>query len=163
MIRARLVFAATLVGVGLAGGSALAQVTAPPLEPILAGKKFIPPVRGEAKIDFMSSPTRREGTTLVTKLQVKNTSAAPIARLKVAETWYDKQGNVIPGGEATVEKLLQPEEIASLEIRTPVNPNMAQSKMQFTHNNGTVEPHRVPKFDGGADPKAAPAKPVAKK
>lgn len=157
MNRARLVFAATLVAVGFTAGTALAQVPDPGFKPILAGKKFIPPLRGEAKIDFVSAPTRREGTTIVTRLQVKNTSAAPIARLKVVESWYDKKGEIIPGGEAVVDKLLQPDETASLEIRTPVNLNMAQSKMQFSHNNGTVNPRRVPKLDAPADSKA-PAK-----
>ena len=48
------------------------------MKSVLAGKKFTPPIRGEATIDIIKSPTRRDGTTLVTKIQVKNTSAGPI-------------------------------------------------------------------------------------
>ena len=162
MNRARIVLGAMLVGASLAAGSVLAQGNQAPLTPILAGKKFISPIKGDAKVDFVAQPTRREGSTLVTKLQLKNMSAAPIARLKVAETWYDKEGGTIPGGEAIVDRL-QPGEVATVEIRTPVNLKMAQSKMQFTHINGTVTPHRVTKLDGGTDVKEPAAKTTAAK
>src|SRR5262245_9305078 len=106
----RALVGATLA-VAVVGVSVLAQSTAPasttsaPLTPILGGKKFTAPIKGDASIDFTSTPTHREGAgdkaTLVTKFQVKNTSPAPIARLKIVETWYDGDGNVIPGGEAS--------------------------------------------------------------
>jgi len=171
MNRARLVFAATLAGASLVGVSVFAQTPpqAPEMKSVLAGKKFTPPIKGAADIDYVKSPTRREGTTLVTKILVKNTSNAPIPRLKVSETWYDKDGNMIPGGDAVINGLLQPGEIATLEIRTPVNPKMAQSMMQFSHANGTVpKPHSVKTLDapGAAkEPatKAASATKTAKK
>ena len=179
MIRARIAVAATILGASFAGATVLAQQTpqaqpsgqpaAPQMKSILAGKKFMPPVRGDANVDFVKTPTKREGTTLVTKIQVKNTSPAPIPRLKVVETWYDKDGNMIPGGDAVINGLLQPGEIATLEIRTPVNPKMAQSMMQFSHANGTVpKPHSVKTLDapGAAkEPatKAASATKTAKK
>lgn len=163
MNRARVVFAATVVGVSLVGGAALAQQTstpaAAPMQPILAGKKFIPPLRGDASIDYVKSPTRREGTTLITRIQVKNTSKAPIPRLRIAETWYDKNGGLIPGGDAVVNGLLQPGDVATLEIRTPVNLKMASSMLQFTHANGTVnKPHAVKSFDGLGPAKEPAAK-----
>jgi hypothetical protein len=173
MNRARLVLSATLVGVSFAGAALFAQQTpqAPEMKSVLAGKKFQPPVRGDASVDFVKTPTKREGTTLVTKIQVKNTSPAPIARLRVVETWYDKDGNLIPGGDAFINGLLQPGEVSTLEIRTPVNPKMASSMLQFTHANGGVpKPHPVkaleapkePAAKNAADTKAA-AKPRAKK
>ncbi len=170
MNRARFVVAATLAGASLVGVSLLAQTAqAPEMKSVLQGKKFTPPIKGAADIDYVKSPTRREGTTLVTKILVKNTSNAPIPRLKVSETWYDKDGNMIPGGDAVINGLLQPGEIATLEIRTPVNPKMAQSMMQFSHANGTVpKPHPVKTLDapGAAkEPatKAASATKTAKK
>ena len=170
MNRARFVVAATLAGASLVGVSLLAQTAqAPEMKSVLQGKKFTPPIKGAADIDYVKSPTRREGTTLVTKILVKNTSNAPIPRLKVSETWYDKDGNMIPGGDAVINGLLQPGEIATLEIRTPVNPKMAQSMMQFSHANGTVpKPHSVKTLDapGAAkEPatKAASATKTAKK
>ena len=35
---------------------------------------------------------------------------------------------MIPGGEAVDQRLLQPDEVQTLEIRTPVNSKMAQSR-----------------------------------
>jgi hypothetical protein len=152
MNRARFVVAATLVGASLVAVSAPAQTAqAPEMKSVLAGKKFTPPLKGAADIDYVKSPTRRDGTTLITKLTVKNTSSAPIPRLRVAETWYDKDGNMIPGGDAVINGLLQPGEIATLEIRTPVNTKMAQSMLQFSHANGTVpKPHAVKALEAPA-------------
>lgn len=173
MIRARYAAAATIVGVSVVGATVFAQppqtTTAPPMKSVLAGKKFSPPIKGEANIDIVKSPTKREGTTLVTKIMVKNTSAAPIPRLKVAETWFDKDGNMIPGGEAVINGLLQPGEVQTLVINTPVNLKMAQSQLQFSHANGTVKPHAVKSLDGAAatttakEPAAKNAKATKKK
>jgi hypothetical protein len=151
MNRARSVVAATLAGASLLGVCLLAQTQSqtqtpkpPEMKSVLAGKKFTTPIKGPAEIDYFKAQTRREGTTLVTKITVKNTSNAPIPRLKVAETWYDKDGNMIPGADAVINGLLQPGEVGTLELRTPVNPKMASSMLQFSHANGTVpKPHPV--------------------
>ena len=135
------------------------------MTPILAGKKITPPIRGQAEIDIVKAPTKREGTTLVTKIQVKNMSAAPIARVRVVETWYDKSGGTIPGGEAVINGLLQPNEVQALEIRTPVNLSMSTSQLAFSHANGTIKAKAVKSFDAAAE-KATPApaaKPASKK
>ena len=163
MIRARFLVAATVLGASVVAPAFAQdpQPTAPPMKSVLAGKKFTPPIRGEATIDLVKSPTKREGTTLVTKIQVKNTSAAPIPRLKVAETWFDKDGNMIPGAEATINGLLQPNEVGTLELRTPVNLKMVQSQLQFSHANGTVKPHSVKAIDAPAAAKEPAAKTAA--
>jgi hypothetical protein len=121
-----------------------------PMQPILAGKKIVAPVKGQAEIDIVKAPTKREGTTLITKIQAKNMSSAPIARLKVVETWYDKSGATIPGGEAVINGLLQPGEVQTLDIRTPVNTAMATSQLAFTHANGTIKAKAVKSFDPAA-------------
>jgi hypothetical protein len=168
MIRARYAVAATIVGVSVAGATVFTQQpqpTAPPMTSVLAGRKFSPPIRGEATIDIVKTPTKREGTTLVTKIVVKNTSAAPIPRLKVAETWFDKDGGMIPGGEAVINGLLQPNVVQTLEIRTPVNLKMAQSQLQFSHANGTIKPKSVKSLDAPKEPatkNASATKPAAK-
>jgi hypothetical protein len=166
MIRARYILAATVTSASLIGVSVIAAQTpqAPPMTPILAGKKFTPPIKGDASVDFIAAPTRREGQTLVTRIQVKNTMNAPIARLKISETWYDKEGNPIPGGDATIDGLLQAGDTKTLEIRTPVNLKMTASKLQFTHANGPInKPHKVAKFDGAPDATPPAKKPAAKK
>ena len=165
MIRARFVCATALITSSLTAGAIFAQsVQAPDLKPILAGKKFTPPVRGEAKVDFVPGGQKREGTVVITKYQVKNTMPAPIARLKIAETWYDKAGGVVSAGEGVVEGMLQPGAVATVEVRTPIDPKMTASKLQFTHANGAVAPNRVAKIDSGdAKPTAAPKAPAKKK
>jgi len=165
MNRARHGFAAAIAGaICVSGLTLLAQTAAPAQAPpkapefksVLAGKKFTPPIRGAAEVDFIKTPTKREGQTLVTRIQVKNTSNAPIARLTIDETWYDKNQNLIPGGKGVVSGLLQPGEIQTIEVKTPVNPNMASSMLQFSHANGTVpKPHAVKAFDAPATDPAA--------
>jgi hypothetical protein len=166
MNRVRHLLAATVVG-AICGGLTLsaqdqapppAQPKAPEMKSVLAGKKFTPPIRGEATIDIIKSPTRRDGTTLVTKIQVKNTSPGPIPRLTVDETWYDKKNNLIPGGKAVINGLLQAGEIQTMEVRTPVNPNMSTSMLQFSHANGTVKTHATSSFTAPAQAAKAPAK-----
>ena len=158
-MKARFAVAATLVAAGLAAGASAGQTqsTQAPLQPILAGKKFTPPIRGTADVDFVKGQTRREGTTLVTKIQVKNTNSAPIARLKVTETWYDKSGASIPGGEGVINGLLQPGEVQTVEIHTPVNLNMQSSNYMFSHANGSIKPHSVKAFDAPKEPAAKSA------
>jgi len=159
MNRARFVLAATLAGSSLVGVSAFAQPPqAPEMKSVLAGKKFTPPIKGDAQIDYVKTPTRRDGTTLVTKITVKNTSNAPIGRLRIVESWYDKDGGMIPGGDAVINGLLQPGEVASMEIRTPVNAKMSQSMLQFTHANGGIpKPHAVKSLDAPKEPAAKTA------
>ena len=168
MKRARFAFAATIAGAIAASGLTLvaqdqkappAAPKAPEFKQILAGKKFTPPVRGQATIDIVRGPAQRVGATIITKIQVKNTSAAPIARLQVAETWYDKSNNIIPGGKGEIPGLLQAGEVGTLEIRTPTNPNMNASKLMFTHANGTVDVKAVKSFDA---PKTAAKEPATK-
>ncbi len=164
MNRARVMFAATVVGAAFVGLTTYAQDTkpqAPPMQSILAGKKVVPPVRGQAEIEYAKEPTRREGSTLVTKIHVKNTSTAPIARLKVTETWYDKKNTELPGGEGVINGLLQPGEVQTIEVRTPTNPNFNVQMLMFAHANGSVKPHAVKSLDA---PKDASAKkePAAK-
>jgi hypothetical protein len=160
MNRARHVLAATVIGALCGGGLTLfaQEPKAPELKSVLQGKKFTPPIRGEATIDIIKSPTRRDGTTLITKIQVKNTSTGPIPRLTVDETWYDKKNNLIPGGKAVINGLLQPGEVQTMEVRTPVNPNMATSMLQFSHANGTVKTHATSSFTAPDAAAKAPAK-----
>jgi hypothetical protein len=165
----RFAIAATLIGASLVAVDVLVQgqaPAAPPMQSILAGKKIVPPIKGQADVDYIKSPTRREGTTLVTKIQVRNASNAPIPRLRIAETWYDKSGSMIPGGEGVINGLLQPGEIQTVEIRTPVNASMASQTLMFSHANGPVKPKAVKSLDapgatpGGKEPatKAAASK-----
>lgn len=164
-MKVRFAVAATLVGVSLvvAGVSTAQTPQSPPMQSILAGKKFMPPIKGQAEVDVVKGQTKREGSTLVTKIQVKNTSTAPIARLKIVETWYDKGGGMIPGGEGVINGLLQPGEVQTIEIRTPTNPSMQSSMLAFSHANGSIKPHSVKSLEAPKEPAAKTASATKKK
>src|SRR5262245_31808066 len=106
MNRARLASAALVVGsVMFAGAAITAQVTqAPPMTQVLAGKKFTPPVRGEALVEIVQPVTKPQpGKNMVmTTIKVRNASLAPIARLQVTETWYDKGGAVVASSRGSI-------------------------------------------------------------
>ena len=78
-MKARFAIAAALVGASLVAVDASAQ-QAPPMQPILAGKKLTPPIRGQADVDFLQPKSEKKGGDVVTSIKVKNMSNAPIAR-----------------------------------------------------------------------------------
>jgi hypothetical protein len=166
MIRARFLFAASLAGASLAAGSASAQApAAPDFQPILAGKNFTPPVRGAANVEFTKPVTKREGDAVVDRIDVKNVSKQPIARLTVEAIYYDKAGTVIANGRGSINGLLPPGKVETVTVETPFNAKMNSSNYKFTHANGPVTPKRVDKLDNPDAPAKAkaPAKPAARK
>ena len=164
MNRARLALGATFVlTLTIAAAAARAQGQAPQLQPILAGKTFSPPLRGEAQVEFTSTRPNREKDNVVTKFTVKNVSNAPIARLQITETWYDKSGAVLTGGRGSANGLLQPGEIQTVTIATPWKAGMNSNNYNFSHGNGTVKPKRVVKLDAPTAAKEPAAKAAAAK
>ena len=167
MTRARVVFAATLMAASLVGVELVGQTPqAPQLEPILAGRKFTPPVKGQADVEFTAPKTARDNktNTVITTIMVRNISQAPIARLRIDEVWYEKGGSVLTAGRGVINGVLQPQEVQTVKIETPWKAGMSSNNYQFSHANGTIKPHRVPKMEapkpeGSA---AAPAAPPAK-
>jgi hypothetical protein len=164
MNRARLASAALVVGSVMVTGAVItAQATqAPEMHSVLAGKKFTPPVRGEATVEFTQPVTKAlQGKNMVeTKIVVRNISQGPIARLQVTETWYDQGGTVVASNRAAINGLLQPQEIQTIVIDTPYNPKMKSNNWNFTHANGTVKVAKVKTLEA---PKDAAAPVTAKK
>ena len=163
MTRARLALAASFVVASAATTVVVAQTTppAPPMTSVLAGKKFNPPFKGQAEVDFTKPVTKRDKDMVVTTLQVKNNMNAPLLRLTIDETWYDKAGGLVTGGKGVVNRI-EPGEVATVKIETPFNAKMSANNYNFSHANGTVKPHRVEKLAGGAEKEPA-AKPAAAK
>ena len=164
MNRVRFAVAATLFSTCTCAGVALAA-QAPPAQPppmpsILAGKKFTPPVKGQALIEYTQPVTKAlAGKSLVqTTVKVKNASTAPIARLQFTETWYDKAGAIVGANRSVINGLLQPGEIQTMTIETPYNPKMISNQWAFVHANGTVKVERVKSLEV---PKEAATKPAA--
>jgi hypothetical protein len=164
MNRVRIAAAATLVSTIMYAGAALAAqatTTTPssgaPLQPVLAGKKIVPPVRGEAAVEYIQPVTKAlPGQNKVqTTIKVRNISQAPIARLQITETWYDKSGAIVAGGKGVINGLLQPGEIQTIVIETPYNKAMSSNNWNFAHANGNVKPAKVKTLDDKAAAGAA--------
>jgi hypothetical protein len=164
MNRARVLFAATLVGASLVTVDTLAQTTtAPPMTPVLAGKKFTPPFKGQADVDFTQPVTKNVNGMVTTTIQVRNGTTAPLLRLTIDETWYDAAGGLVTGGKGVVNRL-EPGEVGMIKIETPFNKAMKANNYNFSHANGTVKPHKVAKMTAPGDEKKEPAaKPAASK
>ena len=160
MNRARFTFAATLVGASFVV-SALAQTTPPPMTSVLAGKKFTPPFKGQAEIDYTKPSTKNEKGMVTTTIMVKNNAPGPLLRLTIDETWYDAAGGLVTGGKGVINRL-EAGEVGTIKIETPYNPKMKANNYNFTHANGTIKPHAVPKLVAAGDKEPA-AKPAAAK
>ena len=144
MHRLRFALAATLVSTTLGAAAALAQV---PTTSVLAGKKFTPPIKGEAIVEFTAPVTKREKEMVVTRVQVKNVSKGPIAGFKVDEYWYNAKGEAVSGAQTfRVLKPMMPGDIVEVVLKSPKTPDMARSQRVFGHANGTVKPTKVPAF-----------------
>jgi hypothetical protein len=137
--------------VGFLGMTALAQGTQTPTTP----RRIVPPVRGEAQIEILKPATTVVGSEVVTKLKIRNIATGSIALLSVADTWYDREGNVLPGDAQKYRKPFLPGEVIEMELRTPKNPKMFQNTLQFSHANGKIKVTTVKSFP---TPTPVPAK-----
>ena len=157
MNRARLTVAATLVGASFVAVHAQTPA-APPMTSVLAGKKFTPPFKGQAELDYTKPVTKRDKEMVVTTIMVKNNAVGPLLRLTVDETWYDAKGGLVTGGKGVINRL-EPGEVGTIKIETPYNKEMKANNYNFTHANGTIKPHAVPKLlaAGEKEPAAKPA------
>ena len=167
MNRARMSFGATLVALALGAAGSVAQTPPPaaPMKSVLAGKKLTPPVRGEVTVEYTNPERKRVNDTVVTTFQVKNINVAPIARLTITQTWFDKANNAVGGGKGVVDGLLQPGEVKTISIEAVAKPSFNGDGFTFTHANGTVKPKLVAKLTPGAaaatTTAAKPAAPAA--
>jgi hypothetical protein len=159
MNRVHFAVAATLISSTMVAGAVVAAQSTQ-LKPVLAGKKIVPPLRGEAEIEFTQPVTKPiPGKSIVqTQIKVKNASPSPIARLQVAETWYDGAGAIVAGGRGVINGLLQPGEVQTITIETPYNAKMKSNNWNFTHANGTVKVTKVKSLEAPADAAAAEKK-----
>ena len=152
-MRARFALAASIAAAALVGVELIAQTTTappaqtPPMTSVLAGRKLQPPIRGEAALEWVDPKPERKGDMVITRMTVKNAAAAPIARLTINETWYDKAGNNVTAGRGVINGLLQPGEVAVVEIQTPWKAGMQGFQRQYAHANGTIKPVKVNKLD----------------
>lgn len=162
MNRAPFAGVATLLALSAVGAPALAQ-KAPEFKTLLSGRKVEPPFRGTADVEYTQPVTKRNGDVVTTTIRLKNDSPGPLARLTVAETWFDKSNAIVGGSQGTLEKMLEPGAVDTLTIQTPWNPKMNGNGFNFTHANGSVKPKRVKSVEDSSKAAAAKAPAPAKK
>jgi 3-oxoacyl-ACP reductase-like protein len=111
-----------------------------------AAKKWKEPVKGTAVIQVLKPVVKVQGGDVVTKITIKNISYGPIGGLRIDEYWYDKGGELVGGGTERLKRLFLPEEVITLELRSPKNAKMDRNSYQFSHANGKVKAEMVRKF-----------------
>jgi hypothetical protein len=131
--------AAKPAGKPAAAAPAASQAAAAPGKPA-------PPVRGQAELGYTKPVSKRNGNEIVTTIKVKNLAKGSIAGLKVDEFWYDKGGDPVTGDTFRYRKPLQPGEVITVTLRTPVNPRMDRNQYKFEHLNGTIKTTLLPKL-----------------
>jgi hypothetical protein len=113
-----------------------------------APAKWVPPVKGEATVEFVESqPTKAKGEIL-TKIKVRNTSKGSIALLSVEMLWYTAK-DIGSNGVYRHKKLLNPGEIIEFTISCPERPGLTgRNILLFKHADpkGKVTPTRVKKI-----------------
>lgn len=115
-----------------------------------ARPRLVAPVRGVAQIGYTKPVVKRgkiDGKDFViTTMRIQNMATAPIAGLKVDDFWYDKQGNPLPSDSYRHPRPLQPGEVITVTLETPLDPRMNRNQWQFSHANGDIKPTLVPKL-----------------
>jgi hypothetical protein len=135
---------ALLLGTALSTPTfAQAQAAAPTAPAPAAKAKFATPLKGAATIEVLQSPAKFVGKEIVTNYKIKNTSAAPIALLKIDEYWYDKGGKMVSSGTYRHRQPFLPGEVITVSTSSPAMPGAARSQAQFSHANGSVKPTPV--------------------
>jgi hypothetical protein len=115
-----------------------------------APRRLVAPVRGVAQIGYTKPVVKRgkiDGRDFViTTMRIQNMATAPIAGLKVDDFWYDKGGTPLPSDSYRHPRPLQPGEVITVTLETPLDPRMNRNQWQFSHANGDVKPTLVPKL-----------------
>jgi hypothetical protein len=132
---------------GMAGMAGMMGLTATPAGAQTTRPRLVAPVRGEAHIGTLKPDTKVVGNEVVTTIQVKNLSAAPVAGFRVEEFWYDKTNNLVPGSREIVRAPIQPGEVITVTLHTPKDTRMSRNTYRFSHANGSVKADLMKSFD----------------
>jgi hypothetical protein len=109
--------------------------------------KYVAPVKGQATIEVIQSPSKRIGKEMVTVLKVRNTSKGAINLLKADEYWYDQNMKIVSGSQYAHKKApIQPGEIVEITLRSPVVPGLQRNQVMFRHANGEAKATPVKAF-----------------
>jgi hypothetical protein len=128
------------------GALAQTKAAAPTTTPPPAKAKFAIPIKGEATIEVIQSPSKFVGNEIVTTYKVKNTSNGPIALLKIDEYWYDKGRNMVSSDTYRHKQPLYPGEVVEIVTHSPKSTAAVVSQATFSHANGKVSAKKVKQF-----------------
>jgi hypothetical protein len=143
-IAAVCVCAALIPSMSRAQAKPAVQAAAPASPP--APAKWVPPVKGEATVEFVKSAPTRVKDEVQTKLKVKNTSKGSIALLSVEEIWYNSKREIASNGVYRHRQLLPPGETIEFVVSSPSKPDLQQNMLMFKHANGVIKPTAVKKL-----------------
>jgi hypothetical protein len=141
-IAAACLFAALSPASAFAQAKPAAPTTAAPAAPA----KWVPPIKGQATVEFTQGKPQRIKGELVTAMKVKNTSKGSIALLSVEEIWYNTKREIATSGIFRHRALLNPGEIVEFQIKSVEKPDLYQNLLMFKHANGAIKPTKVQKF-----------------
>jgi hypothetical protein len=114
--------------------------------------KVYRPVKGEATIEIIRSPSKYVGKDVVTVLKIKNTSNGRIDLLVVDEYWYDTNRQNVSGTTERYRKPFNPGDVIEITLKSPLKPNLQQNLLMFSHANGKIAPKEVKKFTEDVTP-----------
>jgi hypothetical protein len=148
MHRAAFVPAAAILVCALSTGAfaQAARSAAPTAQAPAAKAKWVAPVKGIATIEVIKGDSKKVGSDIVTKLQIKNTSSGSIALLRVDEDWYNRAQKAVSADTQRYTKPFNPGEIIEITMRSPAKPDLYISAVTFTHANGKVMAKGVKQF-----------------
>jgi hypothetical protein len=101
--------------------------------------RLVPALQGEAEIAMTDPVRKRTAKELVTTFKVKNLSKQPVAGFKVEEYFYDSKGTILGGDTFRSPKPIQPDEVITVTLNTPLTGKEVNSNYKFTHARGTVK------------------------
>ncbi len=143
MIAAACLFTALTPSLSRAQAKPAAQTAAPaPAAPA----KWVPPMKGEASVDFTQGKATPVKDEVQTKIKVRNTSKGSIALLSVEEIWYNNKGAITSNGIYRHKQLLNPGEVIEFTVSSLKKPDLYQNMLMFKHAYGTIKPKKVPKL-----------------
>jgi hypothetical protein len=144
LIAATCLIAALAPAVSHAQTKPASQAGTPAAPP--APAKWVPPMKGEATVDFVRSKEVRVKGEIQTKMKVRNTSKGSIALLAVEEIWYNTKREIASNGVYRHRQLLNPGEVIEFTIASPDKPDLYSNMLMFKHANGTIKPNKVNKL-----------------
>jgi len=124
---------------------AAAPAAAPAQAPATPAK-WVKPIKGTAKVEFLQGASKKVGADIVTLLKVKNVSDGSIALLKIDEYWYDKDSKVATGDTERYTKPFNPGDVVEITMKSPFKPGLVQRQFQFSHAGGDVKVTPVKKM-----------------